>query len=198
MTSKHPWQLLPTWVPSRLGTSLAVSQTVDGCTPGAPLCAPRLCSLTTVDPGQGLGHLAGLHSPPHTHCLRRRLHEGRDPCDGMSDPGTLPERTSSHRENTWGVLAWVWFAFVSTVSVSTHTCHAAFSMGLCTHTRTNRCIRMSICNGTCLSTCIFHAFFYSLFTQIFKLPADRWFDANVKNVDAIARRLDLQSQWYTA
>lgn len=104
MTSKHPWQLLPRWVPSRSGTSLVVSQTVDGCTPGAPLCAPRLCSLTTVDPGQGLGHLAGLHSPPHTHCLRRRLHEGRDPCDGMSDPGTLrrgPAATERTHEGCW-------------------------------------------------------------------------------------------------
>lgn len=111
--------------------------------------------------GSSLGCAALLrHSASAGSCMR-----GETPVMGVSDPRTLQGRTSNRRDNTLGVLARVWFAFVSKMSISTYTCHTTFSMG-CLYTHTHTYIYV------CVYMCILYihiyvcVYVYTLYTYI--------------------------------
>lgn len=115
------------------------------------------CSSPSQQPHHGgpwpvAGQLTGLLSPPQGRFLRRQLHEGRDPRDGVSDPGTLCGGDQHRRDCALGVLARLWLAFISKMSVTTYTCHTAFSS---THTH----------KYVCLPVHIFHAFLLPFHTE---------------------------------
>lgn len=129
---------------------------------------------------RGLGILLGSAALPTHSASAGGCARGKTPVTGWVTQGLFrrgPAVTEITQEGSWhgfGLLLLVQRQSVHTLV----TLHVAW-VCVRTHWQTGVYVCLYIMVPV-FQRVFFMLFFYSLFTQIFKLPADRWFDANVK------------------